>query len=89
MVLEIHCFSCHNIEAIITSSTKVYDRLTTSESFDLSQVEFEIPDWIFRVRSSEWRVSFHGTNDLTNGSIVSKVFWNELVVFSGNNKSLR
>ena len=55
---KVIAFYCRNVLATIISSIKVYDWLTTSEKFDLSEIKMLIPEWIFSVRSSECSVLY-------------------------------
>ena len=88
IILKVHCFNCCNKKPTIISSIKVYNWLTFSECSTLSEFKLLILDWIFSIRSSEWRVCIHCNSNPSNWSIVENVFLMELVLSGRNDESL-
>ena len=72
----------------IISSIKVQDWLTTSEYYILAEIKLLITGGIFSVRSSECNVFIHYNRNPTNWSLDENGFLDELVLSSGNDKSL-
>ena len=88
VVLEVHCFHRSYVHTTIIGSVKIYTWLPSPEYSSLSEIELLIPKRVFSEGTSEGRVCIHDSCDSTNGSIVEKIFLDELLLTGCNDKCL-
>ena len=72
----------------LSAGINIYNCLSPSVYSILSQIKLLIPEWVFSKWTSEGRVCFRWNRESTNGSIVGKVFLNELVLSGRNDERL-